>query len=237
MPGLLDIFSDIKNWLPSFDTNNTSNMPTATPNVAPPVQNNDQGMFGFDKDTMGMLGMGLLGASGGGQNFLGPLMMMKMLGGNNNNANSDPNTMQAPQYDTSVHPLSYTPRVNGLNEKLQAALPGIMSDLQSEGWQPTIASGIRTPAEQAEKVRQGYSQTMNSKHLLGKAVDIVDKRYGWDGPAANKNYQFWKDLGDAARSRGLQWGGDWKSFKDVAHIQTSLANMQGLLGGGGSYYA
>ena len=185
----------------------------------------------LDNPMLGTLGMGLLGASGSG--FLPEMMMLKMMGENGfGNDNKQPNTQpgainqnQAPQIP-QINPLQSPYKVNGLNPRLQAALPYIMETLKSKGWQPTISSGLRTPAEQAEKVRQGYSQTMNSKHLIGKAVDITDKRYGWDGAASDTNYQFWKDLGAAAKSQGLQWGGDWKNFKDVAHIQTSLLNQQ-----------
>ena len=53
----------------------------------------------------------------------------------------------------------------------------------------------------------------------GNAADIVDKRYAWGGPAANLHFQFWKDLGRIAKQQGCEWGGDWKKFKDVAHIQ------------------
>ena len=54
--------------------------------------------------------------------------------------------------------------------------------------------------------------------VLGNAADIIDKRYGWDGLAANKDFQFWKDLGRIAKKSGCIWGGDWK-IKDVAHIE------------------
>jgi hypothetical protein len=53
----------------------------------------------------------------------------------------------------------------------------------------------------------------------GNAADLVDKRYGWGGPAAKAGFQFWKDLGEIARKHGCRWGGDWKSFKDVAHVE------------------
>ena len=35
----------------------------------------------------------------------------------------------------------------------------------------------------------------------GNAVDIVDERYRWEGLAANKDFQFWKDLGKAAHEQ------------------------------------
>jgi hypothetical protein len=112
----------------------------------------------------------------------------------------------------------------------------ILSDLRSRGWQPIVASAVRTEAEQADKVKQGYSKTKNSWHVAstaaslwetknsysvvhGNAVDIVDKRYGWEGKAANTQFKFWSDLGAAAKARGCVWGGDWKTFKDVAHVE------------------
>src|SRR5512132_3482491 len=81
----------------------------------------------------------------------------------------------------------------------------ILADLKLLGWEPIIASGVRTPAEQAEKVKQGFSQTMHSWHVLGtaqmipagraaidevhgSAADVVDRRYGWDGRAQNKDF-------------------------------------------------
>lgn len=112
----------------------------------------------------------------------------------------------------------------------------ILRDLTQLGWQPVVAEATRTREQQAEKVRKGYSKTMNSWHVPstqakfwetresysvvhGNAADIIDRRYGWAGPAANTGYKFWTDLGRAAKRRGLTWGGDWKDFKDVAHIE------------------
>jgi hypothetical protein len=114
------------------------------------------------------------------------------------------------------------------------ALGLILGELRSLGWQPRIASGMRITAEQAEKVRHGYSKTMRSWHVAstvgmlpvsrasfvevnGNAADIVDSRYGWEGPAADKSSKFWRELGRVAKKYGCYWGGDWK-MKDVAHI-------------------
>ena len=30
---------------------------------------------------------------------------------------------------------------------------------------------------------------------------------------------FWTALGEEAKAQSLYWGGDWKDFKDVAHVQ------------------
>lgn len=118
----------------------------------------------------------------------------------------------------------------------QTKLRTIFRELRALGWRPKIGSGLRTSGEQAEKVRLGYSKTMASWHVrstigilplnkrsydvvYGNAADIVDERYGWGGVATNRNFQFWKDLGRIAKQQGCEWGGDWTSFPDVAHIQ------------------
>lgn len=53
-----------------------------------------------------------------------------------------------------------------------------------------------------------------SWHHYGLAVDIISKSKEWDAP-----YTFWRDLGASARSLGLHWGGDWRSFQDLPHVQ------------------
>jgi hypothetical protein len=124
----------------------------------------------------------------------------------------------------------------------KVVLKQVLADLRALGWQPKIVHIKRTKAEQAEKVKKGYSKTMKSWHVdstegvmpvgrgayevvQGNAADVVDSRYGWGGQASSLDFQFWKDLGGSAKMHGCSWGGDWKSFKDVAHIQMLLVEM------------
>jgi hypothetical protein len=53
-----------------------------------------------------------------------------------------------------------------------------------------------------------------SWHHYGLAVDIISESKGWDAPP-----KFWRVLGETARGSGLHWGGDWKSFQDLPHVQ------------------
>ena len=57
-----------------------------------------------------------------------------------------------------------------------------------------------------------------SYHNFGLAFDIVvlDSlgKADWD-----TNHPGWKKAGDLGKSVGLEWGGDWKSFKDLPHFQ------------------
>ena len=102
-------------------------------------------------------------------------------------------------------------KFTGLKPEFVPVVKKILAELTKLGWQPIIAEGIRTVAQQREKVRKGYSQTMHSKHILGQAVDIVDKRYLWNVDIIHK---FWLDLGHIARDNGMGWGGVWLQGKN-----------------------
>lgn len=85
----------------------------------------------------------------------------------------------------------------------------------------TVLEGLRTKARQTELVRQGASKTMNSRHLTGHAVDLgayVAGEVRWDWPLYHK---IAKAVKQAAKDVGvpIEWGGDWRSFKDGPHWQ------------------
>jgi peptidoglycan L-alanyl-D-glutamate endopeptidase CwlK len=85
----------------------------------------------------------------------------------------------------------------------------------------TVLEGMRSVARQKELVKAGASQTMNSRHLTGHAVDLgalVNGAVRWDWPLYHRIADAMKR---AASELGvsLEWGGDWKSFKDGPHFQ------------------
>ena len=89
----------------------------------------------------------------------------------------------------------------------------------------TVLEGMRTVARQRKLVAKGASTTMNSRHLTGHAVDIgawVDGTVRWDWPLY---YKLADAMKQAAKELNvdLEWGGDWKSFKDGPHYQLSWA--------------
>ena len=57
-----------------------------------------------------------------------------------------------------------------------------------------------------------------SYHNFGLAFDIVVldaiAKADWD-----ENHPGWKTAAQIGKSVGLEWGGDWKSFKDLPHFQ------------------
>lgn len=94
----------------------------------------------------------------------------------------------------------------------------------------TVLEVLRTKARQQELVAKGASRTMNSRHLAGpdgksRAVDIAPMDGGqvsWSWPLYNKLAPIIKQ---AAKDLGIsiEWGGDWRTFKDGPHWQLPAA--------------
>lgn len=84
-----------------------------------------------------------------------------------------------------------------------------------------VAEGLRTLARQKLLVAQGFSKTMKSRHLTGHAVDLIPLLNGklrWDWPAIYQIAPVVK-LAAAELKVPIEWGGDWRSFKDGPHYQ------------------
>ena len=84
-----------------------------------------------------------------------------------------------------------------------------------------VTEGLRSKERQAMLVQAGKSQTMNSEHCKGRAVDVcvmIDGKADW----TFSNYQ---KVALAVKAAALQlnipveWGGDWKTLKDGPHFQ------------------
>lgn len=112
-----------------------------------------------------------------------------------------------------------------LNAGLRPKVENILKSLADSGFQPKIFYAWRSVQVQLEIFERGDSTVKFSFHNAqtpngipnAYAADIVDKRWGWDAGAEKAG--FWKALGKAAEKEGLVWGGTWKKFTDVAHVQ------------------
>lgn len=83
----------------------------------------------------------------------------------------------------------------------------------------TVLEGLRTQARQKQLMELGATKTMNSRHLTGHAVDLAPMVGGtvrWDWPLYHQLAVIVKDAAKA-ENVPIQWGGDWKSFKDGPH--------------------
>jgi peptidoglycan L-alanyl-D-glutamate endopeptidase CwlK len=85
----------------------------------------------------------------------------------------------------------------------------------------TVLEGLRTPERQKALLEAGASQTLNSRHITGHAVDLgawVDNQVDWSWPLYHKIAAAMKV---AATQEGVSivWGGDWRTFKDGPHFE------------------
>ena len=85
----------------------------------------------------------------------------------------------------------------------------------------TVLEGLRTVERQKELVAAGASQTMNSRHITGHAVDLG----AWVGTGVRWEWPLYPKIADAMKAAAqelgilVEWGGDWKTFKDGPHFQ------------------
>lgn len=109
-------------------------------------------------------------------------------------------------------------RLNGVNADLVRVFERAIAMSPQDF---TIIEGRRTLARQQQLMAAGATSTMNSRHLTGHAVDIaplVDGEVRWDWP-------LFYPLADVVKRAAaledvpIEWGGDWRSFKDGPHWQ------------------
>ena len=83
----------------------------------------------------------------------------------------------------------------------------------------TVLEGLRTLDRQRQLMGLGATKTMNSRHLTGHAVDLAPMVGGtvrWDWPLYHQLAAIVKSAAKA-ENVPVQWGGDWRTFKDGPH--------------------
>lgn len=90
-----------------------------------------------------------------------------------------------------------------------------------------VVEGLRSRERQAELLRLRRSTTSNSRHLTGHAVDLAPLT-DQDGDGDIEVSWRWQDyfrLSPIVKSAAvelsvpIEWGGDWRDFKDGPHWQ------------------
>lgn len=135
------------------------------------------------------------------------------------------NQTVASQWDGDSSKWPQQKKLQSLNPVFRTKVQSVLDTLTHRGFQPKIFFGWRSVSVQQELFNKGRSKVRFSFHNAQKpdgtpnayAADIIDKRWAWNKEAENNG--FWSALGEEAKKQGLVWGGDWTSFKDVAHIQ------------------
>lgn len=125
------------------------------------------------------------------------------------------------------------PQVKALAEKFIARC-------KEEGIDLLITSTYRDKESQAALFAQGRTapgkivtnaRAGQSFHNYRVALDVVPLRNGkpvWN--TANEDAVLWKKLGAIGKECGLEWAGEWRTFKEFPHFQytggLTLADFQ-----------
>lgn len=116
-------------------------------------------------------------------------------------------------------------KLASLNDEMRTRTASILQALEDQSFKPKLVYAWRSVEVQRQLVEQGNSQVSFSFHNAQQpsgvpnayAADIIDRRWAWSGEA--KDNGFWDALGRAAKDEELFWGGNWRTFKDWAHVQ------------------
>ncbi len=101
---------------------------------------------------------------------------------------------------------------------------GFLAKLMEARIPVMIVTTRRTLEEQAEKVKQGLSWTMNSRHLTGDAIDVapyeVYDLHGADKANWDESDPIWQRIGNIGMALGLKWGVVTNGKrKDLGHFE------------------
>jgi peptidoglycan L-alanyl-D-glutamate endopeptidase CwlK len=113
------------------------------------------------------------------------------------------------------------PRIRGLARQF-------VDRARAAGLPVTITSGRRTMAEQAKLYAQGrtapgaivtQAPPGTSPHNYGLAFDFARLNAVGKPSWPDDNDPFWLKAGAIGKALGMDWGGDWKNFKDRPHLE------------------
>lgn len=85
----------------------------------------------------------------------------------------------------------------------------------------TVIEGLRTKERQAQLLKEKKTTTSNSRHLTGHAVDLA----AWVNDTISWDWKYYHQIADAMKEASkelnisIEWGGDWKKFKDGPHFE------------------
>lgn len=125
--------------------------------------------------------------------------------------------------------------ISQLHPRLQTLANKLVEECKKQGIKIIITECLRTVAEQDALYAKGRTapgsivtnargSSYSSMHQWGVAFDfILDMDIDGDGKTSddiyNNNKGTFNKVGNIGKKLGLEWGGDWKSIKDLPHFQ------------------
>ncbi|MGO4953114.1 M15 family metallopeptidase [Paenibacillus sp. DRB1-1] len=126
-------------------------------------------------------------------------------------------------------------RLIGLDSVFKLVIEKLIERCYARGVWIVITQGLRTYAEQDDLYAQGRTKPGKvvtdarggySNHNFGFAADFAlllrdGRTVSWDTLKDDDKDSLpdWSEVVEEAKKLGLEWGGDWRSFKDMPHLQ------------------
>lgn len=111
-------------------------------------------------------------------------------------------------------------RLDGVDERLVKV---VCAAIKRSNVDFGVSEGLRTEERQKELVSKGASKTMKSKHLEGKAVDLI----GYIGGKVSWEITTYDDIADAVKQAAqdegvkVRWGAAWH-IDDICEYEGSM---------------
>jgi precorrin-6B methylase 1 len=104
---------------------------------------------------------------------------------------------------------------------MQPKARAVLRDLEGKGWEPIVVEAQRSKAQAILNALKGVG-IKNSKHCVGKALDVVDARWYWKiAPDLLAKYR--AHIMSSAAAHGLVSGATWTrtygANGDWAHLE------------------
>ncbi|MNV52067.1 Peptidoglycan L-alanyl-D-glutamate endopeptidase CwlK precursor [compost metagenome] len=126
----------------------------------------------------------------------------------------------------------------GLHPIVGQATVKLIERCYARGVPIVITQGLRTIAEQSKLYAQGRTTpgpiVTNAKggysnHNFGMAIDFAlllqdGRNVSWETlrDGDKDSLPDWSEVVDEAKKLGFMWGGDWRSFKDLPHLEMTF---------------
>jgi peptidoglycan L-alanyl-D-glutamate endopeptidase CwlK len=129
-------------------------------------------------------------------------------------------------------------RLEDLRPDVRAKCQALLDAADAEGIDLLVTCTFRSYAEQAQLYAIGRTApgkiVTNAKpgqskhnHLEGNApaslaFDVVPLRMGkpvWG--TLGKDGELWRRVGELGKAQGLEWAGDWQTFREFPHFQVA----------------
>lgn len=126
---------------------------------------------------------------------------------------------------TELHPKVATMAMMFIAECKEEGIDLLVTSTfrDNESQEALYAQGRTMPGKKVTNARGG--QSFHNYRVAFDVVPIVNGKPVWDAKDP-----LWQVIGAIGKSCGLEWAGDWKSFKEFPHFQytggLSLAEFQ-----------